>query len=157
MLREDYIFIPTVSEPAMTQKKRTKKQIYLEVMARGQNSNKVTQDDIDAYDYWCDHVAGDLSGYTSMPMPPWLIDLEWVDERNGPWSYLVTMPDGMQKLMSGMSKEHIGWQLGKKIKAKKIKQLKNADMRNEEFLVKLDNEISENNEINGRPNSKKKL
>jgi len=150
MYKEDHIFTPTVSEPAMTQK-RTKKQIYLEVLARGDNkSGMVTEDDIIAYDYWCDHISGDGYGYTNMPMPPFLIDVNWVDERECPWCFLVTFTNKQQRLMTGMHKAHIQCQVDKEgLTVKTAKKLLHADVMNEEFLVKLKKEILENNERNG--------
>ena len=155
MLREDYILIPTVSEPVMSQK-RTKKQIYLEVFARHRKRppTKVTEDDIIAYDYWCDHIAGDDTGYMSMPMPPWLIDVDWVDERSQPHTWMAKMKDGSMKLMSGMSLSHIKAQ---NTNVKSAREITNKDSKDEEFLVNLKKEISENNEKIGRPNSKKKV
>ena len=150
MYKEDHIFTPTVSEPVMTQK-RTKKQIYLEVLARGDNkSGMVTEDDVIAYDYWCNHVSGDSNGYTNMPMPPFLIDVNWVDERQCPWTFRVTFTNKQQRLMTGMHKAHIQCQVDQEgLTVKTAKKLLNADVMNEEFLVKLKKEILENNERNG--------
>ena len=150
MYKEDHIFTPTVSEPVMTQK-RTKKQIYLEVLARGDNkSGIVTEDDVIAYDYWCNHVSGDSNGYTNMPMPPFLIDVNWVDERQCPWTFRVTFTNKQQRLMTGMHKAHIQCQVDQEgLTVKTAKKLLHADVMNEEFLVKLKKEILENNERNG--------
>ena len=61
MYREDNTYQPILSEPVMSQK-RTKKQIYLEVLERQRKKTptKVTEDDIIAYDYWCDEFLVNL-------------------------------------------------------------------------------------------------
>ena len=155
MLREDYILIPTVSEPTMTQK-RTKKQIYLEVLERQRKRTptRVTEDDVIAYDYWCNHIAGDITGYMSAPMPPWLIEFGWKDEKEQPHTWVAKMKDDSMKLMSGMSLSHIKAQ---DTNVKSAREISHKDNSNDEFLVNLKKEISENNEKIGRHNNKKKV
>ena len=155
MYKEDNTYQPILSEPVMSQK-RTKKQIYLEVLERHRKKTptKVTEDDIIAYDYWCDHVAGDTTGYASMPMPPWLIDFGWKDERQQPHAWVAKMKDGTMKLMDGVSLSHIKSQ-DKNVKS--AQEISHKDYSNDKFLVNLKKEISENNEKIGRPNSKKKV
>ena len=156
MYREDNTYQPILSEPVMSQKKRTKKQIYLEVLERHRKRTptKVTEDDIIAYDYWCDHIAGDETGYASAPMPPWLIEFGWKDEKEQPHTWVATMKDGTQKLMTGVALWHVKEQDKNVMSAEEISH---KDYHNDKFLDNLKKEISENNEKIGRPNNKKKL
>lgn len=147
MLREDYTFAPTVSEPVkMSKDDRSKHYTLPNIKVK---NRKVTAKDIKAYKKWCEKPC-DGTGYMNMPLPPWLIDSNWVDEESCPWSFLVTFTNKQQKLMTGMHKAHIQCQVDKEgLTVKTAKKLLNADVMNEEFLVKLKKEILENNERNG--------